>query len=200
MGFKVKKVVTRGRPACIFCSAKNESNWPEWQEIQSRFLITSPNMISQKYLEGNILIAQQAGLPKSLQRHLIVSDEDVEIAKNFSQRPQLLISKNFIKRPENWLKLEIFELLKYPSKLNKFELYNEKNEQICICKFVKYHQKSIRFNGYFSRPVFCNSDKKIFSDIQYIGNFDGKVYEKLSIEPKIDNLVISDVAATYNNV
>lgn len=81
MGFKVKKVVTRGWPACIFCSAKNESNWPEWPEIQSRFLITSPNMISQKYLEGNILIAQQAGLPKSLQRHLIVSDEDVEIAK-----------------------------------------------------------------------------------------------------------------------
>ncbi len=81
MGFKVKKVVTRGWPACIFCSAKNESNWPEWPEIQSRFLITSPNMVSQKYLEGNILIAQQAGLPKLLQRHLIVSDEDVDLAK-----------------------------------------------------------------------------------------------------------------------
>lgn len=57
MGFKVKKVVTRGWPACIFCSAKNESKWPVWPEIQSRFLITSPNMSSRKYLEGNVLTA-----------------------------------------------------------------------------------------------------------------------------------------------
>ena len=59
MGFSVKKVVTRAWPACIFCSAKDESRWPEWPEIASRFLITSPNMVPQKYLEGNILIAQQ---------------------------------------------------------------------------------------------------------------------------------------------
>jgi hypothetical protein len=50
-GFKVKKVVTREWPACIFCSAKNESNWPAWPEIQCRFLITSPNMVQEKYLE-----------------------------------------------------------------------------------------------------------------------------------------------------
>ena len=35
MGFAVKKVVTRGWPACIFCSAKNESDWPAWPEIQN---------------------------------------------------------------------------------------------------------------------------------------------------------------------
>jgi hypothetical protein len=87
---------------------------------------------------------------------------------NFSQRPHLLLSKNFIKKPENWLKLEILELLKYPSKLNKFELYNDKNERICICKFVKHHQKSSRFNGYFSRPVFCNYDSVIFSILEIL--------------------------------
>ena len=39
-GIQTKKVVVRGWPACIFCSAKDESNWSNWPEIQSRFLIT----------------------------------------------------------------------------------------------------------------------------------------------------------------
>jgi hypothetical protein len=81
MGFKVKKVVTRGWPACIFCSAKNESNWPVWPEIQSRFLITSPNLGSQKYLEGNMLTAQRLGLPRLAQQSLILSDREIELAK-----------------------------------------------------------------------------------------------------------------------
>jgi hypothetical protein len=81
MGFKVKKVVTRGWPACIFCSAKNESKWPVWPEVQSRFLITSPNMGPTKYLEGNMLTAQIMGLPSLAQQTLIVSDKEVEIAK-----------------------------------------------------------------------------------------------------------------------
>lgn len=81
LGFTVKKVVTRGWPAFIFCSAKNESNWPAWPEIQSRFVITSPNMIAQKYLEGNMLTAQKMGLPRLVQQALIVSDNDAELAK-----------------------------------------------------------------------------------------------------------------------
>ena len=80
-GFKVKKIVTRGWPSCIFCSAKNESNWPNWPEIQSRFLITSPNMIKQKYQESNLLIARRKGFPKSMQQKVIISDKDKEIAK-----------------------------------------------------------------------------------------------------------------------
>jgi hypothetical protein len=78
--FKVKKVVTRGWPACIFCSAKNESSWPTWPEIQSRFLITSPNMIKRKYRDGNILTAQRMGLPGLLQEQIIVSKIQVDLA------------------------------------------------------------------------------------------------------------------------
>lgn len=81
MGFKVKKVVTRGWPACIFCSTKNESDWPAWPEIQSRFLITSPNMVQQKYLDGNMLIAQKMGLSSLLQQSIIVSNSQAELAK-----------------------------------------------------------------------------------------------------------------------
>jgi hypothetical protein len=57
-GMSVQNIVVRWYPACIFCSAKDESKWPQWPEIASRFLITSPNKIQQKYLESNILIAQ----------------------------------------------------------------------------------------------------------------------------------------------
>src|ERR671932_528453 len=48
-GFEAKRVIVRGWPACIFCSAKDESNWSVWPEIVSRALITSPNMNTEKY-------------------------------------------------------------------------------------------------------------------------------------------------------
>ena len=81
VGTKTIKIVTRGWPACIFCSAKNESDWPEWPEIQSRFLISSTNMIQQKYVQGNQIIGQRYGLPKSVQQTVIVSDHDKEVAR-----------------------------------------------------------------------------------------------------------------------
>ena len=65
---KTKNIVTRGWPTCIFCSAKDESRWDVWPEIQSRFLITSPNMSHEKYLESNILTFQRSGLPNFIQQ------------------------------------------------------------------------------------------------------------------------------------
>lgn len=80
-GITTKKVVVSGWPACIFCTAKDESNWPTWPEIVSRFLITSPNMIPKKYEESNSLIAQRKSLPSFIQQQIIVSDADIELAK-----------------------------------------------------------------------------------------------------------------------
>ena len=54
LGTQVKKVVTWGWPVCIFCSARDESKWEIWPEIQSRCLITSPNMSIEKYQESNL--------------------------------------------------------------------------------------------------------------------------------------------------
>jgi hypothetical protein len=81
MGFKVKKVVTRGWPAFIFCTAKDESNWPAWPEIVSRCMLTGPNMIPEKYEESNDLIAQLKGLPSKVQQKAIVSKEQIELTK-----------------------------------------------------------------------------------------------------------------------
>jgi hypothetical protein len=59
LGFAVKKIVTKGWPSCIFASARNESKLSIWPEIQSRFLIVSPNVVPEKIHEGNILIGQK---------------------------------------------------------------------------------------------------------------------------------------------
>jgi hypothetical protein len=81
-GMEPKRVIVKGWPACIFCSARDESNWPVWPEIQSRFLITSPNMNSTKYYESNILISQRKGLPSLVQQRIVISDEEIQLAKS----------------------------------------------------------------------------------------------------------------------
>ena len=80
-GITVKKIVTRGWPACIFCSARDESRWDVWPEIQSRFIITSPNMSSEKYRQSNMLTAQKMSLPGEIQEQVIVSTSDIELTK-----------------------------------------------------------------------------------------------------------------------
>ena len=81
LGFTVKNIVTRGWPSCIFASARNESRWDIWPEIQSRFLVISPNMIPEKVHEGNILISQKMSLPGRIQNKIIVSPTEKELAK-----------------------------------------------------------------------------------------------------------------------
>lgn len=96
-GQEVKHVVTRGWPACIFCSAKDDSSWSMWPEIQSRFFITSPNMIKKKYEESNRLIAQRRGLPSLVQEQLIVSMEEIQNAKDCV----LLLKETILKNRDN---------------------------------------------------------------------------------------------------
>jgi hypothetical protein len=92
-GTTVKRIVTRGWPVCIFCSARDESKWSVWPEIQSRFIITSPNMSRQKYLESNMLTAQKMSLPVGIQQQIIVSDSDVDLARRCVSYLQQQIAK-----------------------------------------------------------------------------------------------------------
>ena len=118
---------------------------------------------------------------------------------NILQHPRLLMPKNCINILDNWLELEIFDLIKCPFQLDKFELYSEKGERICICKFVKEYEKKYRLNGYFSKPIFCNYSSKIFGDIVYHPRFKVEEYKKLSNESQMDNLVISDMPKTADD-
>ena len=80
-GHETKKVVVRGWPSCIFCSAKDESKWEMWSEVKSRFLTSSPNMIPQKYQESTKLIALRKGLPNLIQQQTIISDIEMDQAR-----------------------------------------------------------------------------------------------------------------------
>jgi hypothetical protein len=80
-GHETKDVVVRGWPACIFCSAKDESSWSVWPEIKSRCLISSPNMVAKKYKESTKLISTKYGEPNLIQQQTVISNNDIEIAK-----------------------------------------------------------------------------------------------------------------------
>ena len=65
-----------------FCKwSKDESRQEIWPEIQSRFLITSPNINQDKVHDGNVLIAQRKGLPNAIQQQIIVSDKERKLPK-----------------------------------------------------------------------------------------------------------------------
>lgn len=58
-----KSTIIRGWPAVICCSAKNEEMYQDWEEIQSRFLIISPNADVLKYKKANQFIALKNSTP-----------------------------------------------------------------------------------------------------------------------------------------
>ena len=80
-GIHAIRVVTKGWPAVIVCSAKNESQYEYWSEVQSRFIVSSPNMVPEKYREGNKLIGMREGMTDALQQKLIISDTQTMVAK-----------------------------------------------------------------------------------------------------------------------
>jgi hypothetical protein len=106
-GHQTKNVVVRGWPSCIFCSVRDESNWPLWPEIKSRFLITSPNMVSQKYQESTKILSSRYGLPNIIQQQTIISDIEVDQAKQcillIKQKINQLKLKNNNRKISVWI-------------------------------------------------------------------------------------------------
>ena len=66
---EVKRVITRGFPACIFCSARDESKWDIWPEVERRFMIASPNMVKPKYQAGKTPLFKSRSL-REVQLHI----------------------------------------------------------------------------------------------------------------------------------
>ncbi len=77
---KVKESILKGWPAVIFCSAKNEAKDRIWDEIETRFDITSPNTSVEKYRAANTYTALKMGTP-SFASSLVGDDEDKEYAR-----------------------------------------------------------------------------------------------------------------------
>jgi len=79
---RVKESVIRGWPAVVFCSAKNEAHDRIWDEIETRFDITSPNTSATKYLEANRFTSLKMGIP-SFANSMISDDEDEKYARYY---------------------------------------------------------------------------------------------------------------------
>jgi len=82
---RVKNSIIQGWPAVVFCSAKNEAHNRIWDEIETRFDITSPNSSVSKYKEANKFTALKMGTP-GFAENLVSNEEDKKYAKFYVQQ------------------------------------------------------------------------------------------------------------------
>jgi hypothetical protein len=110
---------------------------------------------------------------------------------NISQHPKLILPKNCREVPYSWLKMEIFDLIGCPVKLDRFELYDDDNDPLCICQFIQNYEKDGNLNGYFSKPKSYIYSIKHFGSIKYLNPNSSNASNKLSIQSETDNIFIA---------
>jgi hypothetical protein len=137
-GFQTSHIVIRGWPSCIFCSANNRHS-SNWSEIETRFVVSSPNMTLSKYKNANKLTGRRKGLP-TFAYGMITNTDD-----------------------EKWSKYNIEEL---KSKIQKFSksanpIWNPFHEIISEA-FPSLEGTSMRNYNRFTS--FCNIETLINSD------------------------------------
>lgn len=76
-----KSTVIRGWPAVVYCSAKNEELFKDWEEIQTRFLIKSPNTDIAKYKKANLYTAIKYSTPSFAQSRFHNDDEEMDVRR-----------------------------------------------------------------------------------------------------------------------
>lgn len=182
-GHETKVIVVRGWPSCIFCSAKDESSWSIWPEIKSRCLITSPNMIPEKYKQSTKLIAARYGKPNSIQQRIIISDNDSELAKKCILLLKHKIEK--IKSKNNNGKISLW--IPYVDLLEA-ELPSDKGTDVRFQKRVMAFLRTIPVLKHNLRKsiILENSETSIITDLKdlrevlcIVQNFDGIPRQKV---------------------
>ncbi|MCA2004140.1 MAG: hypothetical protein LDL06_05200 [Candidatus Nitrosotenuis sp.] len=78
---QVQKIIFRGHPAVIYCSAKDEQSLDRTDEINTRFNTISLNSTQKKYRQMLELTALRASIPDCIDDEEIVSSNDIEKAK-----------------------------------------------------------------------------------------------------------------------
>jgi hypothetical protein len=75
-GIHVRNIMTMGFPTFIFCTAKDESRWEQWDEIVSRSVGNVSKYEFKRHWEANVLNAQLLGIPSAIQESLIRSKSE----------------------------------------------------------------------------------------------------------------------------
>jgi hypothetical protein len=79
-----------------------------------------------------------------------ISSNEPGFDKDF-QLSKLILPANCKRIPDNWLNLEILELMTYRAD-PKFRLLDEKGNQLCICSFAKKYENSLRLSRFIKMP------------------------------------------------
>lgn len=126
---ETKIVILKGWPSVIYCSAKNEEQYKEWDEIESRFIIVSPNTRTTKYKKANHLTAKKFGIPDFALRLIQDPLEKTKAIENIRRIKESLKSyegKNNIFNPFHTI---IADLL--PSKEGPSMRLSERFHRLC---------------------------------------------------------------------
>jgi len=175
-GHETKNVVVRGWPSCIFCSAKDESSWSVWPEIKSRCLISSPNMVPKKYKESTKLIYTKYGFPNLIQQQTVISDNDIEIAKQclllIKQKIENLRLKNNNRKISLWIPYaELLEKELPSNKGTDVRLQKRIFSLLRIIPIIKFNLRKLLVLGGETSVIADLQDlKEVLSITQ---NFDG---------------------------
>ena len=97
----------------------------------------------------------------------------------------MILPKNCTNIHKNWLKFEVLDLIKYPLEPDRFALYDEYDNDLCICRFEEKYEKTAKLSGYFSNHQNTNDLHKIFGDFKYLGKIDPEQCEKLSTSDEV---------------
>lgn len=87
------RVVFRGTPAVLICTAKDETRNERWDETATRFQIVSPSSNLQKYKAGMDIISKSYGLPSDLYEEQVIGKSEKkrisELIKNLIEQIQV---------------------------------------------------------------------------------------------------------------
>jgi hypothetical protein len=126
------------------------------------------------------------------------------------QFSRLILPLNCKRISDNWLNLEILELMTYRAD-PKFKLLDKNGNQLCVCSFVKQYENSLRLSRFIkasqkatSSKIFGDGIKEIATMYQYQHNkkskfeqFDKKDNSNAMAHTAVDDVIqsASDVAA-----
>ncbi len=201
-----QKIIFKGHPAMLYCSAKDEEESDKTREIESRFDTISLQTNPEKYREGIKLISNRHGLSGDLFAEEIVSESDTILAK---KRVRILIDNvqvfgNNSNPVLNPFSTKLSEIFPHDTAIRQrqFDRFMQMISIITLC--YAHHRCKVEYGGKI-HPITILSDIKLATEImkepsdislhkiQFLNNiFKGTVKEIISERSKIDQEKFSE--------
>ena len=161
-----QKIIFKGHPAMLYCSAKDEEESDKTREIESRFDTISLQTNHEKYREGIKLISNRHGLSGDLFAEEIVSESDTILAK---KRVRILIdnvqvfgnNSNPILNP---FSIKLSEIFPHDTAIRQRQ-FDRFMQMISIITLCYAHQRCKVQYGGKTNPITTLSDINLATEI-----------------------------------